>query len=496
MTSGTEAAESASKRKSRDRAQAAQVEKFATAFAERQVKKAEAKSTRRLIDLEAKTQERLKALDARIARRQQAAAGVAGGEAAALGASEAAQDAAESDTAPVPGEPAARTGTAANAPEPGATKRSADGTDTAPAPGAPEALADGTGTAPAPGAPEALEDGTDAASKPSAEESTADARIEKHIRDIEAAAQGTDAGVSLPEAIAALVLETTRGLDLDEGDTSTSSESSAEEQEAPASAPPRKADAPKRSLWTVNGFSVWSIAFWAALFAALQLAQWVIIALSRDYHDAISRKASLLTGLEPEEDDFPPRVRLNFLWLRKKLKRRWRAFLLLMVGVPALVVLAVPFMCASRYAFYVLFTAWSTWWWVVFTAAKSSRAWEPAAGAARPPWFLRVWTFLTTRMPGLRWGALQRYGASWGQRTQEVFAPISSTERHPWMFAGLATVRFLGSFPPMKFFVRPLIPVASAHLLVADVEAAKAALPPQGQAEPPAGEVPKPADVW
>ncbi len=446
MTSGTEAAESASKRRSRDEAQAAQVEKFATAFAERQAKKAEAKSARRLIALEEKTQARLKALDARLANRELAAAGAALGEA-------------ESDTAPSP-------------------------TDSAPTPDDSEARTDGPNAAPEAPKPQ---EGTSQAAAASA------ARLEKSIRDLEAAAQGADAGVSLPEAIAALVLETTRGLDLEEGDSATASDA---EQGAPTDSPPSKADAPAKSSWAVKGFSVWSIAFWAALFAALQLAQWVIIALSRDYHDAISRQASLLTGLEPEEEDVPPRVRVNFVWLRKKLRRRWRAFLLLMVGVPALFVLAVPFMCASRTVFYALFTAWSMWWWVVFTAAKSSRAWEPAMGASRPPWFLRLWTFITTRVPGLRWGTLQRYGASWGRRTEEVFAPISSTERHPWVFAGLALVRFLGSFPPMKFFVRPLIPVASAHLLVADVEAAKEALAAQGQDEPPSTGVPKPADVW
>ncbi|MBL0693884.1 hypothetical protein [Comamonas sp. JC664] len=480
MTSGTEAAESASKRRSRDKAQAAQVEKVATAFAERQAKKAEAKSARRLIALEEKTQARLKALDARLANRELAAAGAALGEA-----EEAESGEAEADTAPSPTD---------SAPTPDDSEARAD---TAPTPGDSEARAD---TAQAPGASTARTDGPNAAPEaPKPQEGTSQAasasaaRLEKSIRDLEAAAQGADAGVSLPEAIAALVLETTRGLDLEEGDSAADS---AAEQEASADSPPSKADAPTKSSWAVKGFSVWSIAFWAALFAALQLAQWVVIALSRDYHDAISRQASLLTGLEPEEEDVPPRVRVNFVWLRKKLRRRWRAFLLLMVGVPALFVLAVPFMCASRTVFYALFTAWSMWWWVVFTAAKSSRAWEPAMGASRPPWFLRLWTFITTRVPGLRWGTLQRYGASWGRRTEEVFAPISSTERHPWVFAGLALVRFLGSFPPMKFFVRPLIPVASAHLLVADVEAAKEALAAQGQDEPPSTGVPKPADVW
>ncbi|WP_253817312.1 hypothetical protein [Myxococcus xanthus] len=320
---------------------------------------------------------------------------------------------------------------------------------------------------------------------------TPDARLGQRIRDVEAAAQGADAGTSLAEAITALVMEATKDLESESAkertDATADARHTAEDTQAPAH---------EERTWTVNGRSVWGLAFWAALFAALQLSQWVVIALSRDYHDAISRKASLLTGLEPEDEEFPPRVRLNVAWLRKKVKRRWRAFLLLMVGVPALVLLTLPFMCASRFIFTALFTAWGAWWWVVFTAAKSARAWEPSAGPTRPPWFLRVWTVLTTRVPGFRWGALQRYGASWGRRTEEVFAPISSTERHPWVFAGLAVVRFLGSFPPMKFFVRPLIPVASAHLLEEDVAAARKALAAGADGSPPKAEVPRPADAW
>ena len=432
MTSGTEAAESASRREARAEAKArsAQVRKAAAALAERHVRKAEATTAQRVKEVEAQTAERLRAIDAQLARRQQA-------EVVANG-------------APPPGE-AERTGTSSDG-----AAQPAEGTDS---------------------------------------ERSQDARLEERIRDLEEAAQGSDTGSSLSEAITALVLEVARNVD--EEDASGAAEEPPG-QDTPARTPDT-AQAPQPDTgpsWRLNGFSVWTLAFWAALFAALQLAQWVVIALSRDYHDAISRQASLLTGLEPEEEDVPPRVRVNFIWLRKKLKRRWRAFMLLMAGVPAALVLTVPFVCGYRTVFSVLFTAWSAWWWVVFTAAKSSRAWEPGAAPVRQPWFLRAWTWLTTRVPGLRWVALQRYGAQWSRRTEEVFAPIASTERHPWAFAGLAVVRFIGSFPPMKFFVRPLIPVASAHLLADDVAAAKKAHDAEGKAEPPPGGVPRPSDVW
>ncbi|UYI17131.1 MULTISPECIES: hypothetical protein [Myxococcus] len=459
MTSGTEAAESASKRESRAeaRAKAARIREVAEALVDQHDKKEAAAATRRAKEVEAQTIQRLQEIDAQVARRKQAAAQRAGEG--------------------TPSGPEVQ-------PEPTAVVPSLSGAGDE----SPESAS--TGEA------EDVAGATPDAQKPSPiPADTPDARLEQRIRDVEAAAQGADAGTSLAKAITALVMEATKDLD-SEAPASSAKERTDATEDAPHTAEDTQAPVHEKSTWTVKGLSVWGLAFWAALFAALQLAQWVVIALSRDYHDAISRKASLLTGLEPEDEEFPPRVRLNVAWLRKKVKRRWRAFLLLMVGVPALVLITLPFMCASRFVFTALFTAWGAWWWVVFTAAKSARAWEPSAGATRPPWFLRVWTVLTTRVPGFRWGSLQRYGASWGRRTEEVFAPISSTERHPWVFAGLAVVRFLGSFPPMKFFVRPLIPVASAHLLEEDVAAARKALAAGANASPPEAEVPRPADVW
>ncbi|MFP2961734.1 hypothetical protein ACLEPN_29010 [Myxococcus sp. 1LA] len=497
MTSGTEAAESASRRESRAeaRAQAQQLRNVAEALASRHVNKAEAESAQRVRDVEAQTRQRLQEIDAQIAQRQRAAeAGAAAQEgfpAEAPPGTPSESGAAAEPTAPqvpsdataatearvdeaAPDEQPAEAATDVEEAEPSEDEQPSE--DPAP-PSERQASAEGEPT------------GTE----------TAEQRMARRIRAVEAAAQGKDSGTSLAAAIAALVMDATLEVDDDESPAASGKSTDAQADDTRAGADSQDAKTPTKGggkALRLNGFSVWSLAFWAALFAALQLAQWVVIALSRDYHDAISRKASLLTGVEPEEQDFEPRVRVNFPWLRKKLKRRWRAFLLLMVGVPALFMLTLPFMCASHAVFTALFTLWSAWWFVVFTAAKSARAWEPSTGPNRPPWFLRAWTTLTTRVPGLRWGALQRYGASWGRRTEEVFAPIASTERYPWVFAGLSVVRFMGSFPPMKFFVRPLIPVASAHLLADDVAAAKKALAAGEEASPPAAEVPRPADVW
>ncbi|WP_163996743.1 hypothetical protein [Pyxidicoccus caerfyrddinensis] len=343
-------------------------------------------------------------------------------------------------------------------------------------------------------------------------------RLERRARKLEAAAQGLDGGTSLAEAIIGLALEAARTAETEADEASSAGDEDDDEDDEEAAAasqagreagdggtavaaqgsPSPKGDkgSPGRirvkiggeeSFWTVKGFSLWGLAFWGALFAALHLAQWVVIALSRDYHDVIARDASLLTGVKPEDEEIEPRVRLDVQWLRKKVRRRWRAALLFAVGVPALALLTVPFLCLSSTVFTVLSTLWGVWWLVVFTAAKSEHAWVPPA-EPRAPWFLRIWTWLTTQVPGMRWGMLQRYGAFWTRRTQEVLAPVSTVERHPWAFAGLAVVRFVGSIPPLKFFCRPLIPVASAHLLAEEAAARAAAVPPPPKPRIPAGE--------
>ena len=221
--------------------------------------------------------------------------------------------------------------------------------------------------------------------------------------------------------------------------------------------------------------------FWVALFAAMQLAQWVVVALSRDYHDAIGRDASLLTALEPEDPPLTPRVRVDMPWLRKRLRRHIRAMVVFMAGLPVLYGFTAPFPF-SRTLMAVLVPLWSGYWVVVFTVAKSAHAWKNSA--AGEPWFLRGWNWLTTRVPGFRWRFLQRYGLFWANRTRDVFPPASETEKQLWAFAGLTLVEVLAMLPVVKCFLRPLVPVAAAHLLVA--RNAAETVEPSKTAEPPA----------
>lgn len=224
------------------------------------------------------------------------------------------------------------------------------------------------------------------------------------------------------------------------------------------------------------------LAFWAklgTLYGTLVAVGWCVIALSRDYHDAISREASLRLGLPPEDPPLVPRVRLNLPWVKTRLKRRLRGFLLFTLGVPPLwalsffVVLPLDgidyfwdvFDMGSVISrlYGLLAAAWGAYWLIVFTGAKTALAWADEH-VAPEPWFLRLWGAFTRRMPAVIAWLPSGYGRAWTSMSRQIFAPAICFERAPYEFSGLAALRLLGSVPGLYPFVRPLVPVAAALL--------------------------------
>ncbi|MFY0575564.1 hypothetical protein ACN28S_15435 [Cystobacter fuscus] len=242
-----------------------------------------------------------------------------------------------------------------------------------------------------------------------------------------------------------------------------------------------------REVGKRTGVELWLV-YSAAIFSSLQLFQWIVIALSRDHHTVLSREASVRTGLEPEDEPLTPRVRLNMSWLKKKLKQHWRALWLFAWGMPVLWV--ANRLCRPAYGdvlgetglMPLLASLWGGWWFVVFTAGKSARAWTQEN--ARAPWFLRAWNWLGSHVPPL--GA---YGRRWTRVTQPVFSPAACVEQRPWGLMGLALARAVSKLPLVRCFLRPTIPVAAAHLLAANPPAfalaAVGALPPDAAPSSP-----------
>jgi hypothetical protein len=111
----------------------------------------------------------------------------------------------------------------------------------------------------------------------------------------------------------------------------------------------------------------------------------------------------------------------------------------------------------------VLTSLWASYWWVVWTASKSARAWE-REGVARAPWFLRLWHEHVATLPFVGWvaGSWERI---WVRLTRSTYSPAEAVESQPVEFAGLAVARALQLIPVLKLFIRPLVPVAAANLL-------------------------------
>lgn len=212
--------------------------------------------------------------------------------------------------------------------------------------------------------------------------------------------------------------------------------------------------------WTGRG-----LAFWSSLYATLVAFEWIVIALSRQHHDAISRDAALLTGVPPEDPPLTPRVCVDLRWIGKRIKRHIRGMKVLLAGTIALtLLLAVPVLGQQLYA--VATTLWAAYWLVVLVTAKSAHAWREE-GTAPAPWFVRAWDRLTTSVPGFRWWLPRAYGRFLRGFTASMFSPAARWERSPWELCGVALMRVLGGLPGMYMFLRPLIPVASQHLLIA-----------------------------
>ena len=209
--------------------------------------------------------------------------------------------------------------------------------------------------------------------------------------------------------------------------------------------------------WTLIG---WLVALWGALYGA----QWVVIALCRDYHSELSREACLLAGIAPEDPPIQPRTRVDLRWFRTRVKRYIRGWVVVGVGLPVCWLVSLPF--PGDTVRNVLVGGWVLYWQAVFAATKSARAWVDEF-VAPAPWFLQSWRWIVEKVP-LAWvlGA-GVYGRIWERYTRALYAPAECVGQQPAAFTGLMLFRLGGSIPLLKIFIRPLVPVASALLLEA-----------------------------
>ena len=213
------------------------------------------------------------------------------------------------------------------------------------------------------------------------------------------------------------------------------------------------------------------LALLAAIYASLGIAQVGVLALSRDFHDALSRDLSLLVQLAPEDPPMRPKIRLDLPWVRRKANRRARFFLGFLPGT-VLITLVGRLVPPHRILTTVLTALWAAYWWMVMTAGQSARAWSPPETTPRP-WYLRAWFAMTDRVFLFRWGPFLWWGKIWERFSRRFYGPSERVEEQPFEFAGLSLSRALLLLPVVKLLLRPIFSVAVARLLVEHAAAAR-----------------------
>ena len=217
------------------------------------------------------------------------------------------------------------------------------------------------------------------------------------------------------------------------------------------------------------------LALLAALYGSLAIAQTGVLALSRDFHDALSRDLSLLVHVAPEDPPMRPKIRLDVPWVRRKANRRAQFFLGFLPGT-ILITIVGWFVPPHRTLTTVLTAIWAAYWWMVMTAGQSARAWTPPETTPRP-WNLRAWFAMTDRVFLFRWGPFRWWGKIWERFARRFYGPSERVEEQPYEFAGLALSRALLLVPVLKLLLRPIFSVAAAHLLVEHAATARLPVP-------------------
>ncbi len=211
------------------------------------------------------------------------------------------------------------------------------------------------------------------------------------------------------------------------------------------------------------------------IIVVLAWVEWGVIALSRQFHDQIGRRASLAIGVPPEDEERHARVQVDLRWAWNKGRRRWRSFKAWAIGLPAIVVWGlIPGI--GGVVVQVMLAGWTLFWFACGAAAKTAYAWrsEDAPGASEP-FFLRLAIELKDRVPLFGWWAPRAYLFLWRRDTGALYPPIREVEARGWEFAGLAVARVLMGLPVMYLFARPFFPVAAADLVLRDLASPRGA---------------------
>lgn len=195
----------------------------------------------------------------------------------------------------------------------------------------------------------------------------------------------------------------------------------------------------------------------------LIVAQWIVVAFTREYDDRISDSLARRAGIPPEDAEpptTPPRTRFDWKWVKKRMRRRMQVF---RAALPGFILFAMFFSFFSddfmlRAVSSGVGALWTFYWLVVGTVSKSASGWT-TEGSAPPLLFIGA----LSRLPLVGW-----IGRLWSRMAKDLFPPAEMVERHPLEFIGLTLMRLTGVVPLVGLWWRPLVPVAVSSILQPD----------------------------
>lgn len=190
----------------------------------------------------------------------------------------------------------------------------------------------------------------------------------------------------------------------------------------------------------------------------LLASHFVVLGLSFEFHDDLTRRASLWLGVVPEDPDQRPRFRFNLEWVRKRIRRRWRGWLIMTVGIALL----APLRPINQVLHVVATTFWSLHWFGVFALGKSAVAWQEPIH--RAPWLIRLREGCRTH-PWMYALPPVWIAHALNRPLHNLWAPVVNTEDHPGEALGLSGLHALSNVPLLGFFLRPWVSLCSAMLL-------------------------------
>ncbi len=208
----------------------------------------------------------------------------------------------------------------------------------------------------------------------------------------------------------------------------------------------------------VQGFGDWkeTLLTVLALFAAVE---WLVIALSREHHEQITRAITERFALPPEDPQQTPRIRLDLRWLWRRV-RRWGRGIKAIIGVLP-VVLAFSLVLAPlgirERASGVVLVLWSFYWGAVIACSKTAYAWRTEGDASAPqPRYVESFR---------RWPIVSLWARFLGRMTKSSAPAVREVDAQLWEFLGLSLARTLLGVPVLYSFIRPSLPVAALLVL-------------------------------